>query len=50
MQLQNLNFSNKREVMKKQRFYKTHPHLFFKSYDLSIYVDTTFKINGNRYY
>ena len=44
---QNLNFSNKREVMKKQRFYKTHPHLFFKNYDLSIYIDTTFKINGN---
>ena len=44
---QNMNFSNKIEVMKIERFYKTHPHLFFKSYDLSIYIDGTFEIKGN---
>ena len=33
--------------MKKQRFYKTQPHLFFKNYDLSIYIDGTFEIKGN---
>lgn len=43
----NLNFSNKREAIKKQRFYKTNPHLLFKNYDLSIYVDATFKLKGN---
>jgi len=43
----NLNFSNKREAIKRQRFYKAHPHLFFKNYDLSIYIDATFKIKGN---
>ena len=42
----NLNFSNRREVIKTQRFYKTHPHLFFKNYDLSIYIDTTYEIKG----
>ena len=44
---QNINFTNKIDVMKKQRFYKTHPHLFFKNYDLSIYIDGTFEIKGN---
>ena len=44
---QNMNFTNKIDVMKKQRFYKTHPHLFFKNYDLSIYIDATFEIKGN---
>ena len=43
----NLNYSNKLEVMKKQRFYKTYPHLFFKDYNLSIYIDSTFDIKGN---
>ena len=32
---------------KRQRFYKTHPHLFFKNYDLSIYVDSSYEIIGN---
>jgi len=43
----NLNYSNIIEVFKKQRFYKTHPHLFFKDYNLSIYIDSTFRIKGN---
>ena len=34
-------------VKKKQRFIKLHPHLFFKYYDLSLYIDSTFIINGN---
>lgn len=34
-------------IIKKQRFFKTHPHLFFKNYDLSIYIDSTFEIKGN---
>ena len=34
-------------TVKKQRFLKLHPHLFFKSYDLSIYIDGTFIIKGN---
>ena len=34
------------DTIKKQRFYKTHPHFFFKQYDLSIYIDTSFKIVG----
>ena len=33
-------------IIKKQRFYKTHPHLFFKQYDLSIYIDASYKIKG----
>lgn len=33
-------------IRKRQRFYKTHPHLFFKDYNLSIYVDSTFEIKG----
>ena len=43
----NINFSNKLEVLRLQRFYKTHPHIYFENYDLSIYVDTTFEIFGN---
>ena len=39
-------FMKKTEKIKKQRFYKTHPHLIFKNYDLSIYVDATFDIKG----
>jgi len=42
-----LNYSNKIELIKKQRFYKVLPHLFFQDYDLSIYIDSTFKIKGN---
>jgi len=33
-------------IIKKQRFFKTHPHLFFPNYDLSIYIDSTFEIKG----
>ena len=33
--------------VKKQRFIKLHPHLFFKNYELSIYIDTTFILFGN---
>jgi hypothetical protein len=43
----NFNYSNKLEVIKKQRFYKTYPHLLFKDYNLSIYIDSTFDIKGN---
>ena len=38
---------NKIEIIKKQRFIKTHPHLFFKNYDLSVYADATYDIIGN---
>ena len=41
-EIKNLNMN----IIKKQRFIKTHPHLFFKNYDLSIYIDTTFSIKG----
>ena len=41
--LQKLKINNQ----KKQRFIKLHPHLFFKDYKLSIYLDTSFKILGN---
>ena len=34
-------------VYKKQRYYKTHPHLYFQNYDLSIYIDTNIEIKGN---
>jgi hypothetical protein len=34
-------------IVKKQRFLKLHPHLFFKKYDLSIYIDGTFIIKGD---
>ena len=43
----NINYSKKFEVMKIQRFYKTHPHIFFKDYDLSIYIDGTIAIKGS---
>lgn len=33
--------------VKKQRFIKVHPHLYFKNYDLSIYIDANFKIIGD---
>ena len=40
------NLSTKKKF-KAQRFYKINPHLFFKNYDLSIYIDTTYEIKGN---
>ena len=40
------NISDIKKKIKTQRFYKTHPHLFFKDYDLSIYIDATFEIKG----
>ena len=42
-----LNYTKKFEIIKAQRYYKTHPHIFFKDYDLSIYIDGTFSIKGN---
>ena len=40
-------FKNNMERIKKQLFFKTHPHLFFKNYDLSIYTDATYDVKGN---
>jgi hypothetical protein len=34
-------------IIKKQRFLKLHPHLFFKNYDVSIYIDSSFIIIGD---
>jgi len=34
-------------IIKRQRYFKTHPHLFFQKYDLSIYIDSSFEIKGN---
>ena len=34
-------------IKKKQRYMKTHPHLLFPKYDLSIYIDSNFEIIGN---
>ena len=42
-ELKYLNISR----VKKQRFIKLHPHLYFKNYNLSIYIDASFKINGD---
>ena len=42
-EVKNLNIN----LVKKQRFIKLHPHLYFKKYDLSIYIDGTFKIKGD---
>jgi hypothetical protein len=39
----NLNIS----IIKKQRFIKLHPHLFFVKYDISIYMDTSCVIKGD---
>ena len=33
--------------VKKQRFIKIHPHLLFKNYDLSIYIDANYVIKGD---
>lgn len=42
-----INYLNRINRIKCQRFYKTHPHLFFKDYDLSIYFDAYFESKGN---
>ena len=34
-------------IVRKQRYVKLHPHLFFKNYNLSIYIDATFIITGD---
>lgn len=33
--------------VKKQRYIKTHPHLFFQNYSLSLYIDGNINITGN---
>ena len=33
--------------VKKQRFIKIHPHIFFKKYDLSLYIDANYVIKGD---
>lgn len=33
--------------VKKQRFIKMHPHLYFKNYSLSIYIDASFQIKDD---
>ena len=42
-EIKQLNLSS----FKLQRYFKTHPHLFFKKYNLSIYIDASFEIKGN---
>ena len=42
-ELKHLNISR----IKKQRFIKLHPHLYFKNYNLSIYIDASFQIKGD---
>ena len=42
-EVKNLNITS----VKKQRYIKLHPHLYFKNYDLSIYIDATFSITGD---
>ena len=39
--------TNSLTQVKKQRFVKTHPHLLFKDYDISIWVDGNVEIVGN---
>ena len=41
--VKNMNISD----VKKQRYIKLHPHLYFKNYDLSIYIDATFSLVGD---
>ena len=41
-----LNYLNISKI-KKQRFIKLHPHLYFKNYNLSIYIDASFQIKGD---
>ena len=33
--------------IKMTRYFKLFPHLFFKDYDLSIYIDASFTVKGN---
>ena len=42
-EVKNLNINE----VKKQRYLKLHPHLYFKNYDLSIYIDATMGIKGD---
>jgi len=42
-EVKSLNLS----TFKLQRYFKTHPHLYFKQYNLSIYIDASFEIKGN---
>jgi hypothetical protein len=42
-EVKNLNINK----VKKQRYLKLHPHLYFKNYDLSIYIDATMGIKGD---
>ena len=42
-EVKNLNISN----VKKQRYLKLHPHLFFHNYDFSIYLDAIYTIKGD---
>ena len=42
-EVNNINIS----TVKKQRYIKLHPHVFFKNYDISIYIDGTFQILGD---
>ena len=37
------NLSN----FKKQRYIKVHPHLFFKDYEISIYIDASYTIKDD---
>ena len=39
----NMNIS----IIKKQRFIKLHPHLFFKEKELSLYIDSKYTLIGN---
>ena len=34
-------------IIKKQRFIKLHPHLFFKNYEISLYIDSIYILFGN---
>lgn len=34
-------------IIKKQRYLKLHPHLYFQHYDLSIYIDSSFRVKGD---
>ena len=43
---EDLNIPNISKV-KYTRYLKLHPHLFFKNYSLSIYIDATYSIRGN---
>ena len=42
-EIKKLNIS----IVKKQRYVKLHPHLYFKDYNLSIYIDATFTIKND---